>query len=455
MKNRAKYTLLLALAGGAVLFAGCRADEKVDLAGYPQTPVGATISGTSDCVATFKGTYDSDGALNLGGSLSGEYTIALAQASPEDAVVRLEPIIVNVPAELVEISAEEVTIPAGSTTVSVTVAVAEENYDFMENVPEAVTYELGVRVVDVRGSQVPVAGDEAKTVLEKDAYLAAASLVSDMGNEVVFKRNYIDGKIMNEDPITCEVKVVTDRPVLEDTKFVIKSEGIPEAFAGDETFAPAAEVTILAGEKESPAVTWTVTDAFLEVDDVLGTFPVQLSAELIGDSSTAAVDPEDTGIAVSIVKKSDLLEFLAAADASWTKYPTDGWTVDSEGTTYGGDVNTVLFDGRTSSDISGDPLEFIIDMKTSQLVAGFSIAQYSSISNLGKSFEFYTSEDGENWAPHGELLGADAPNRTSYAANYVQLLKPCNARYVKYVGIANEGSWYGVDIAEFYVYGKN
>ena len=83
-----KYALVFALAGGAALFTGCRADEEVDLAGYPETPVGATISGTSDRVATFEGTYDNDGVLNLAGSLSGEYTIALAQASPEETVVR-------------------------------------------------------------------------------------------------------------------------------------------------------------------------------------------------------------------------------------------------------------------------------------------------------------------------------------------------------------------------------
>ena len=41
MKNMYKYALLFALAGGAALFTGCRADEEVDLAGYPETPVGA------------------------------------------------------------------------------------------------------------------------------------------------------------------------------------------------------------------------------------------------------------------------------------------------------------------------------------------------------------------------------------------------------------------------------
>ena len=45
MKNMYKYALLFALAGGAALFSGCRADEEVDLAGYPETPVGATITG--------------------------------------------------------------------------------------------------------------------------------------------------------------------------------------------------------------------------------------------------------------------------------------------------------------------------------------------------------------------------------------------------------------------------
>ena len=81
-----KYALVFAFAGGAALFTGCRADEEVDLAGYPETPVGATISGTTDRVATFAGTYDNEGVLNLAGSLSGEYTIALAQASPEETV---------------------------------------------------------------------------------------------------------------------------------------------------------------------------------------------------------------------------------------------------------------------------------------------------------------------------------------------------------------------------------
>lgn len=448
-----KYALLFALAGGAALFTGCRADEEVDLAGYPETPVGATISGTTDRVATFAGTYDNEGVLNLAGSLSGEYTIALAQASPEETVVRVEPIITNVPAELVEISARELVIPAGSTTAAVSVRMIEENYDFMENVFGPVTYELGVRVVEARGSQVPVVDGEAKMVIEKAAYVAVASLVGVEGNAVTFKRNFIDGAIVNEDPITYDVKVVVDRPVLEDTKFVVKSAGIPEGFADDERFTPAAEVTIPAGAKESDATTWSVTDDFLEADEELGTFPVQLTAELVGDTAGAVVDPEDAGVAISIIKKADLLTFLSAADASWKKYPTSGWTVQTNGSAWP-DANTALWDGDSYSDIwGGTSLELTIDMKTSQWVAGFDIQAYGSINSLGEYFELSTSEDGENWTPHGELRQAEAPNRGYSATNYVQLLKPCNTRYVKWVG--TRGSAYAPDITELYIYGRN
>ena len=128
----------------------------------------------------------------------------------------------------------------------------------------------------------------------------------------------------------------------------------------------------------------------------------------------------------------------------------------SNGVSYDGhDVNTLLFDGSPSSDISGKPLlEIIIDMKVSQKVVGFSVTVYGDFAHMGKSFECLTSEDGENWKLHGELMTADAPTKESRATNYVQLT-PCNARYVKWVGVANEGVYYGVDISEFYIYGKN
>ena len=55
--------------------------------------------------------------------------------------------------------------------------------------------------------------------------------------------------------------------------------------------------------------------------------------------------------------------------------------------------------------------------------------------------------------PHGELRQAEAPNRGYRATNYVQLLKPCNARYVKWVG--TKGSASSPDISELYIDGRN
>ena len=155
------------------------------------------------------------------------------------------------------------------------------------------------------------------------------------------------------------------------------------------------------------------------------------------------------------MKKSDLLAFLSAADPSWKKYPTSGWTVQTNGSS-SSNANTALWDGDSYSDIylwRDSSLELTIDMKTLQWVAGFDIRSYGSISYLGEYFELSTSEDGENWMPHGELRQAEAPNRGYGATNYVQLLKPCNARYVKWVG--TKGSASSPDISELYIYGRN
>ena len=100
------------------------------------------------------------------------------------------------------------------------------------------TYELGVRVVEARGSQVPVVDGEAKMVIEKAAYVAVASLVGVEGNAVTFKRNFIDGAIVNEDPITYDVKVVVDRPVLEDTKFVVNRRAFPKDLSTTSALRP-------------------------------------------------------------------------------------------------------------------------------------------------------------------------------------------------------------------------
>lgn len=449
MKTIHKSALLFALLmGGAALFTGCREDETVDLAGYPETPAGIAIAGTDKTSATYQGTYDEAGKLQLSGSLSKSYVITLAQPSPEDVYIRLEPIIVNLPADKVTVSAREAVIPAGSVSLAEAVEVAFDDADltFMAEERAAMNYELGLRIVELNGFQTPVHSTEAKVVLEKAPYVAAASVVlEEGGSEILFKRKFADGKILNEDPIACKVKIVLDRPLLRETTFRLKSTGIPEAFADDETFTPA-EVTIAAGGTESEAVAWTLTDDFLLTNEDPETHRIMLLAEPVDADPTAAGTEE--GVAVTVSKVFSVLDFLPAADPAWVQYDTTGW----DGETNGYGSVTDLFDGSLWSDVYvsgyGDGyLWFTIDMKEPHAIHGVVMTQYGSINYMGGRFALSTSDDGKTWTQMGELSTADM-RESPY---FIAFLKPVTARYIKYEG------WKGTlapDIAEFYVQGK-
>lgn len=449
-----KYALLFVLAaGGAALLSGCREDETVDLAGYPETPAGIAIAATGKTTATYEGAYDAEGALQLSGTLSNSFTVTLAQASPEDVRILLEPIIVNLPADKVTLSASEVVIPAGHVTHSEPVEVTFDDSDmqFMADEVAAMNYELGLRIVGLDGFQVPIVASEAKVVLEKAPYVASASVVLGQGgSEQLFKRSYVDGKIVNENPIACSVKVTLDRPVLQDTRFLLKTEGLPEAFAADAAFTPA-EVTIAAGEKVSEVVEWTLTDDFLLTSDEPETHRIKLTAEPIEADATVAGSKE--GMDVTVIKIFDLLAFVTEPDPSWVKYPTNGWTGQTNG--YGSIFD--LFDGNTNTDVyvsvwgGGDgTLWFTIDMLEAHEIYGVTMASWkNTVSYMGERFVLSTSDDGETWTQQGELQTDDM----RVSPYYIAFLKPVTARYIKYEGYMGKRN--APDIAEFYVYDKN
>lgn len=451
MKNIWKSALLFALAGSAALFTGCRDDETVDLAGYPETPAGIAIAASGKTIATYQGVYDAEGVLQVDGSLSNSYTVTLAQASPEDVHIRVEPVIVNLPADRVTLSATELFIPAGSIVPAEPIIVTFDDSDmtFMAEERAALNYELGVRIVEASGFQTPVTAAEAKVVVEKAPYVAAASVVlEEGGSEVTFKRSYVDGKIINEEPIECNVKIVLDRPVLAETRFALKTTGMPEAFAADAAFEPA-ELVIAAGAKESEMTSvWTVTDDFLLTNEDPETRLLTLKAEPVDGDDTVA--GSENGVEVTVIKAFDLLAYLAEADPAWVKYDTTGWTGDTNGR---GDISD-LFDGSTGTDVYvsnyGDGyMWFTIDMKEPRAIHGVTITPWSNIRYLGERFILSTSDDGKTWTQQGELSTADM----RIAPYYITFLKPVTARYLKYEGW--KGNQSAPDIAEFYVYGKN
>lgn len=449
MKKICKSALLLALAGGAALFTGCRSDEAVDLAGYPETPAGISIAATGNTTATYEGSYDAEGALQLSGSLSSTYTVTLAQPSPKDVYLRVEPIIVNLPADKVTVSATQLTIPAGHVAPLEPIEVSFDDTDmtFMAEERGAMNYELGLRIVELEGFQTPATATEAKVVVEKTPYVATAVvLLEEGGSEMTFKRSYVDGAIINEEPIECSVKIVLDRPVLKDTRFQLKTAGIPEAFAADATFTPA-ELMIAAGTKESDLVTlWTVTDDFLLTTEEPETHRLQLLAEPV-DADATTVGSQD-GLVVTVMKVFDLLTFLPELDPAWVKYDTTGW----DGETNGSGSIPDLFDGSRYSDVYTyeQELWFTIDMLVPREIHGIQMIPYgSSVNYFGEGFVLSTSDDGITWAQQGELSTDDM----RVSPYYIGLLKPVTARYIKYEGWKGKRGY--PDISEFYVYGKN
>lgn len=317
MKNIRKIALLAVL--GAVVMTSCREDETVDLAGYPSTNVGMGIEGQEPGVTSvpLKATYDAEGAISVSGDLTRTYTFQLASPSPEDLTLKLEPIIVNIPADKVEISATELHIPAGSKSADpVTVTFLDPDFSFAGPDPEAKTYELGVRVAKAEGYDPQFeGGNEAKVVVEKDAYVAHFSIRGSLGNYALFTRSYAKGKILNTDPMTVSFRVLTDRPVLEDTQIAITSEGVPEAFKDDETIAPAV-LTIPAGAKESSEYAdWTLTDDLLLTNAEAEEYGVLLKMAAVAENPNVAPAESDQELAIQI-KKELYIANLSIASAS-------------------------------------------------------------------------------------------------------------------------------------------
>lgn len=442
MKNIWKQTLLSVLVLGSGVLAGCREDEELNLAGYPDVEVGVVIADAENAAeATVKATYAAGtGELQLDGALTRTYIFSLSTPSPKDASFVVEPIISNIPEELVTISETELFIPTGGISASVTVGLVDENTSFMADEITAQTYELGVRLVSADGSQLELAQTEARVKVEKEAYLSTASVVgTDGGNEAIFERGCLDGEIVTEDPISYEFKIVLDKPALNDVTFALSSTGTPEDYKSYESFSES-QVTIAAGELESEVVTWGATDDFLEGNDDPATYTVSLAAAVTSDDATVAISEEQSACTMTIVKVFDRLLFLdGAMDPSWTKYDTTGWTTVPES------AASVIFDDSTYS-YNNDGY-FEIDMQSAKDVYGFCIKGYAGWAfYLGDAYAISTSDDGKVWVSQGELNTDDSGTDIQY----IGLLKSVNTRYIRFESVKG----YYCYVSEFEVYGK-
>lgn len=443
MKNIWKLTLLAAFVTGSSLLAGCREEEELNLPGYPEVPVGVAIADADNATSvTVKGSYEAGtGALVLDGTLNHTYTVALATPSPKDATLRVEAFSTNIPEDRIAVSETELFIPAGGISATVTVSLTGDDLTFMAEEYEAQTYELGLRLVDLEGSKLEIGQTEAKVVVEKEAYVASASVVGVDGNtSATFKRGYIDGEFASEDPILYEYKVVLDKPALRDLTFTGSSSGVPEENLGDEKFTPQS-VTVRAGEMESEPIAWTITDDFLGANTDPASYSILLTATPSGEDASVVMS-EQTACTLTVTKVFDRMTFVEGIDASWTEYDTTGWTVDPAS------VGNILFDGSTDTYIYSEKT-FVIDMQSEKSICGFKMAAvYNYNSYLPSSFRISVSNDGVDWLSWGEMSRYEAPTSD---ALYIALVKPGSARYIKFEALNT--MWYY--FAEFDIFGKN
>lgn len=431
--------------GGAVL-TGCREDEELNLPDYPDATVGFEIEGANVGVSVVEltGVYDHEGALQIDGQFGRQYVFALSTPSPEDATLHIELLSENIPSEYISIDKTSVRIPAGSrTSEPVTVTLANEDFSFMRNTKEAMTYELGVKLVGYEGRGISFQGsDTAKVVLDKEAYVAGCSFQSEGGNKVSFRRDYAGGAIVTETPMEHKFRMQLERPADADVTISFASAGLSDQFKNDVTLTPAT-VTIPAGQVLSEEVTWALKDDFLLTSDEPEQHEITLTASLESSDPTAAMLEEGSVLTFSIQKVRNILSVLDGLESGWTMYDRTGWTATGSG---GSGVPGNVLDGNMYSDYYSTTAEFYIaiDMKEARDIVGICVKYYGT-SYASQKVRFESSDDGENWMEMGTV--GDLAKTGSHV---FKMLSNVKTRYVRFTSL-EKYSWYH-DVSEIEVY---
>lgn len=445
---KAHYKLFLSLAVASfIAFASCKDDEVLDLVEYPVNQPTITIDDMEGASSTtLKAVYKVDGTLELNGLVSRTYTFHFA-ASPEDATVNFEILHTNIPRENVEINTTKVVLPAGSTDVSVSVVLKDEDFSFAQSNYDAMTYELGVKA-NVEGYKIGTGALDSKVVIEKEAYIAACSIVGEKGNNISFDRGYSQGMIVNPDPISYTFKMKLDKPARKDIKVKLSTTGVEEQFMDKIAINPV-EIIIPAGELYSKDVTWSITDDFLLTTAAPEIHKIVVTASIESEDPATGVNLEENYLSIMVNKVLKSFEFVSEKMDSWVDLPKTGWAViNSDGK---GDGNNLIDGdgGKSGSDIytSNDQLSFVVDMISDRRVTGLGIDYCRSrgTASSPKKVIISTSLDNENWIVQGTV---DTPQSYNH---YFQFYAPINARYVKFELEGRYNSY--IDLTEVYVYG--
>lgn len=416
------------------------------LDGYPQiTPVVtvADVDGDYPNIVV-KGTYDSEGKLVLTGGFLQTYIVTLPTPATEDVTLHFEPIISNIPAEKVVISATKAVIPVGAVATEVTVGVVNDDMSFIESDLSAQEYVLGLKITGVTGANMQVPASEAKVTLKKDAYVATCTVVGAGNNQAAFNRYYWDGVVYNDAGMTYTFKVKLDRLARKDLKLTFTTEGLAPQFQSTMTFTPS-DIVIPAGSFESEEITWALTDDLLMTSATPEEHTIVLTAVVECEDPTVVLAEEEAGMLTFNINKLVQPTLLSPQiDASWLQLPTAGWVATGGGgITYGSPAS--VLDGDTNSSVDGAAFWVAFDMLETKKVVGIAARYYASY-YCAKQVEIFTSEDGATWTSVGVV---DIPTRSNPQVFKV-LGVGLSSRYVKYeiLKSQSDSTWLGE--LEFY-----
>lgn len=410
----------------------CQDDEELNLLGYPENPI--SVNAEDGDNMNISATYDAQGKLVLSSSLNRTWRISLATPSPEDASIKIAPLLVNIPADKVTLDTDIINLPAGSLYQDVTLGINEEDLAFMEDNLQAEVYELGVTVSDANGLKLNTDSSLGKLVVEKEKYLANVSMIASQ-DPTEIKKIYFNKELLG-DPISYSFKLQLDKPAIEDLEIKLMAEGVPTDFISSSQFSPST-VKISAGSRESEDIIWTITDDFLKTTEDDESFDIVLKA--VVDNEFAAVVSQNSQINLRVLKTSNILELSTYKPNEWQEVDNKSrWNI-ALGDTWRGNVG-YLIDGSRYDVVSmdadkGETGELVVDLLSTQTLVGVGIAfgmHYYPVWEVcaATESEWLVSTDNATWISLGSVKNTLGGNDR----HYYHLGVPVEARYVKYRG---------------------
>lgn len=428
-----------------LLASGCLDDENLGLRDYPlnQPSLNMDYNDTKLKEDIVQATYDGDGTLVLDKELNRSYAIRLTP-SPETTKVVFEPLLVNINADQVEYTSKGGTLKPGEVDLAVDVNFIGDMKAF-EGLDEQ-TYEIGVRAL-LEGYNMPADEPlESKIIINKKAYNANIDFAGTKGNDVQFKRTYMNmtAEIL-EGEVSYTFKVVLDKPAVNDITVKLATSCEDKQALSGVTMPQ--EVTIPAGQKESELITWATNNDFLQVDNKEGTWKFEITPTLQG--GTYCQVNENAKLSITVNKVVANAAAVPEVPADWARVDRTNLSIHSGNQV--NNANDMLDDNPNSYAWAYSwyyyPHWFAVDLGETRKVKGFKLhwAKNNDTIQFAQKLIISTSLDGKNWESSTEVAGLESAEE-----HIIKFGEAPEARYIK-IELA-DGKEYYLFISDLAIY---